>query len=43
MKRAFSPGCGAVAIDFSSDPRDWVWVGVVLLVLVGVLRFRRRR
>ncbi|AUX20869.1 uncharacterized protein SOCEGT47_013450 [Sorangium cellulosum] len=48
MTRGWSPGCGAVAIDFSSDPRDWVWVGVTLLVLVGmgaalVLRFRRRR
>ncbi|WP_437990111.1 hypothetical protein [Sorangium sp. So ce145] len=48
MKRACSPGCGAVAISFSSDPRDWVWVGVVLLVLVGacvalVRRSRRRR
>ncbi|WP_159397552.1 hypothetical protein [Sorangium cellulosum] len=48
MKRACSPGCGAVAVDFSSDPLDWVWVGVALLVLVGmvaalVLRFRRRR
>ncbi|XXT16587.1 hypothetical protein WME94_40785 [Sorangium sp. So ce429] len=48
MKRACSPGGGAVAVDFSSDPRDWVWVIVVLLVLVGigaalVRRFRRRR
>ncbi|WP_437665492.1 hypothetical protein [Sorangium sp. So ce1182] len=48
MKRACSPGCGAVAVSFSSDPLDWVWVGVVLLVLVGVStalvrRFRRRR
>ncbi|WP_437875801.1 hypothetical protein [Sorangium sp. So ce513] len=43
MERASSPGCGAVAIDISSDPLDWVWVGVVLLVLVGVVRFRRWR
>ncbi|WP_437723381.1 hypothetical protein [Sorangium sp. So ce861] len=48
MKRACSLGCGAVAIDFSSDPRDWVWVVVALLVLVGigaalVRRSRRRR
>ncbi|MGK3960765.1 hypothetical protein WMF38_49965 [Sorangium sp. So ce118] len=48
MKRACSPGCGAVAVSFSSDPRDWVWVGLALLVLVGmcaalVLGLRRRR
>ncbi|WP_437686183.1 hypothetical protein [Sorangium sp. So ce176] len=48
MKSACSPGCSAVAVSFSSDPLDWVWVGVVLLVLVGmgtalVLRFQRRR
>ncbi|XYH97131.1 hypothetical protein ACMHYB_56745 [Sorangium sp. So ce1128] len=48
MRRACSPGCGAVAVSFSSDPLDWVWVGVALLVLVGmgaalVRRFRRRR
>ncbi|WP_437708336.1 hypothetical protein WMF45_29890 [Sorangium sp. So ce448] len=48
MKRACSPGCGVVAVSFSSDPRDWVWVAVALLVLVGmgaalVFGFRRRR
>ncbi|WP_437284705.1 hypothetical protein [Sorangium sp. So ce406] len=48
MRRACSPGCGAVAVSFSSDPLDWVWVGMVVLVLVGtgaalVRGFRRRR
>ncbi|WP_437952251.1 hypothetical protein WME98_17060 [Sorangium sp. So ce296] len=48
MKRVLSPGCGATAVSFSSDPRDWVWVIVALLVLVGmgaalVLGIRRRR
>ncbi|XXY51967.1 hypothetical protein WME91_12570 [Sorangium sp. So ce269] len=48
MKRGCSTGCGAVAVSFSSDPLDWVWVGVALLVLVGmsaalVFGFRRRR
>jgi hypothetical protein len=37
-----------MAVSFSSDPRDWVWAFVTLLVLVGmgaalVLRFRHRR
>lgn len=47
-RRAWSPGCGAVAVSFSSDPWDWAWVGVALLVLVGmgaavVFGIRRRR
>ncbi|WP_438034390.1 hypothetical protein [Sorangium sp. So ce204] len=48
MKRACSPGCGAGAVYFSVEPRDWVWVAVALLVLAGmgaalVLGFTRRR
>ncbi|WP_437734472.1 hypothetical protein [Sorangium sp. So ce1335] len=48
MRRACSPGCGLEAVSFSSDPLDWAWVGVALLVPVGmgaalVLGLRRRR